>query len=137
MANTFKLEVVTPQRRLLSLEVEEMKAPGQEGEFGVLAGHTPFLTVLKPGEIVYKAGAETGVLAVSRGYAEVLPEKTTVLVDYALPESEIDADKAKADAQAAEDALKAMTQEDPSYQLTLDKLEYANARLRVKEGLKG
>jgi len=137
MANTFKLEVVTPQRRLLSLEVEEMKAPGQEGEFGVLAGHTPFLTVLKPGEIVYKSGAETGVLAVSRGYAEVLPEKTTVLVDYALPESEIDADKAKADAQAAEDALKAMTQEDPSYQLTLDKLEYANARLRVKEGLKG
>ncbi|OGP15532.1 MAG: ATP synthase F1 subunit epsilon [Deltaproteobacteria bacterium GWA2_55_10] len=137
MANTFKLEVVTPQRRLLSLEVEEMKAPGQEGEFGVLAGHTPFLTVLKPGEIVYKSGAETGVLAVSRGYAEVLPEKTTVLVDYALPESEIDADKAKADAQAAEDALKAMTQEDPAYQMTLDRLEYANARLRVKEGLKG
>jgi len=114
-----------------------MKAPGQEGEFGVLAGHTPFLTVLKPGEIVYKSGAETGVLAVSRGYAEVLPEKTTVLVDYALPEAEIDTDKAKADAQAAEEALKAMTQADPAYQLTLDKLEYANARLRVKEGLKG
>jgi hypothetical protein len=60
MAETILLEIVTPLRKLLSREVDEVTAPGRDGDFGVLAGHTPFLTTLRPGEISYKKGAETG-----------------------------------------------------------------------------
>lgn len=130
---TFLLEIVTPQRKLLSMEVEETTAPGQEGEFGVLAGHTPFLTVLKPGEVAFKKGAESGVLAVGRGYAEVLPGKTTILVDTAARESEIDVEAARKEAGEAEAALGTLSQDDAAYAQAQDRLEYAQARLRVKE----
>ncbi|MBW7957178.1 MAG: ATP synthase F1 subunit epsilon [Deltaproteobacteria bacterium] len=130
---TFLLEIVTPQRKLLSMEVEEATAPGQEGEFGVLAGHTPFLTVLKPGEVAFRKGAEAGVLAVGRGYAEVLPGKTTILVDTAARESEIDLEAVRAEAGEAQAALGSLSQEDAAYAQAQDRLEYAEARLRIKE----
>ncbi|CAG1065424.1 F-type H+-transporting ATPase subunit epsilon [uncultured bacterium] len=133
MAETILLEIVTPLRKLLSREVDEVTAPGRDGDFGVLAGHTPFLTTLRPGEIVYRKGSETGVLAVSGGYAEVLPDKTTILVDAAETDSEISTEAARTELQKAEDALKALSQEDPAYAQTIDKVEYAQAKLRVKE----
>lgn len=133
MADTILLEIVTPLRKLLSKEVDEVTAPGREGDFGVLAGHTPFLTTLRPGEIVYRKGSETGVLAVSSGYAEVLPDKTTILVDAAELETEISADAARAELTRAEDALKSLTTEDAGYAAALDRVEYAQAKIRVKE----
>ena len=133
MAETILLEIVTPLRKLLSREVDEVTAPGRDGDFGVLAGHTPFLTTLRPGEISYKKGSETGILAVSGGYAEVLPDKTTILVDAAETDSDINAEAARAELQKAEDALKALSQEDPAYGQTIDRIEYAQAKLRVKE----
>ncbi|MDP2690260.1 MAG: F0F1 ATP synthase subunit epsilon, partial [Deltaproteobacteria bacterium] len=68
MAETFLLEIVTPSRKLLSKEVEEMTAPGVNGEFGVLSGHTQFLTILKAGELSFKKGSESDSFAVGRGY---------------------------------------------------------------------
>lgn len=133
MAESILLEIVTPLRKLLSREVDEVTAPGRDGDFGVLAGHTPFLTTLRPGEIVYRKGSETGVLAVSGGYAEVLPDKTTILVDAAETDAEISMEAARAELQQAEDALKALSQEDPGYSQALDRVEYAQAKLRVKE----
>lgn len=133
MADTFLLEIVTPYRKLLSQEVEEMTATGQEGEFGVLAGHSPFLTVLKPGEISYKKGSESGMLAISRGYAEVLPDKTTILVDSAEMAGEIDVEAARRDLAKAEEALKGLTTDDAAYQSASDAYELAQAKLRVKE----
>lgn len=133
MADTFLLEIVTPYRKLLSQEVEEMTATGQEGEFGVLAGHSPFLTVLKPGEISYKKGSESGMLAISRGYAEVLPDKTTILVDSAEMANEIDVEAARRDLANAEEALKGLTTDDAAYQSASDAYELAQAKLRVKE----
>lgn len=137
MADTFLLEIVTPYRKLLSKEVEEMTAPGQEGEFGVLAGHTPFLTILKSGEISYRKGNEAALIAVSRGYAEVQPDKTTILVDKAEFAADIDGQSAKEAMARAEDALKKLSTEDPGYAKTLDELELAQARLSVKEKQKG
>lgn len=137
MADTFLLEIVTPLRKLLSREVEEVTAPGQDGEFGVLPGHTPFLTVLRPGEVTFKKGPETGTLAVSRGYAEVLPDKTTILVDAAEPEAEINADAARNDALKAEEGLKTLDQEDPAWSQAQDRLEYAQTRLRIREKARG
>lgn len=137
MADTFLLEIVTPYRKLLSKDVDEVTAPGFEGEFGVLAGHTPFLTVLKAGEISFKKGSETGLIAVSRGYAEVLPDKTTILVDAAEFGSEIDAEAARAAVAKTEEALKGLNPDDPEYQTALASNEFAQAKLRVKERQRG
>jgi len=133
MAETFLLEIVTPSRKLLSKEVTELIAPGYLGEFGVLPGHTEFLTVLKPGEMTYKMGSETESYAVGRGYAEVLPDKTTVLVDTAESRAEIDLNAAKKTLAEAEEALKTLAPEDAEYAATLDAYELAEARIKVKE----
>ncbi len=133
MAETFTLEIVTPSRKLLSREVEEVTAPGQEGEFGVLAGHSPFLTILKAGEISYKKGSETGALAISRGYAEVFPDKTTILVDSAQIDSEINAEAARQELSKAEESLKGLDPESSEYKSAQNAIEYAEAKLRVKE----
>ena len=81
MTDTFLLEIVTPYKLILSEQVEEMTAPGSEGEFGVLAGHAPFLTTLKPGELTYKIGNAPPRLSIVIGYAEVGPEKVTILAE--------------------------------------------------------
>ena len=73
------------------------------------------------------------MLAVSGGYAEVLPDKTTILVDAAETEAEINTEAARAELQKAENALKALSQDDPAYAQAIDKIEYAQAKLRVKE----
>lgn len=133
MADTFLLEVVTPTRRLLSTEVGEFTAPGAFGEFGVLPGHTGFVTVLKPGEVVYKKGAETGVIVIGKGYAEVSAGKTILLVDSGEFGAEINIEAAKAAFAKAEEALKTLSTEDAEYQSTIDAYELAQARIRVKE----
>ncbi|MBI3755429.1 MAG: ATP synthase F1 subunit epsilon [Deltaproteobacteria bacterium] len=81
MANTFLLEIVTPTKLVLSEQVDFMTATGTEGEFGVLPGHAPFLTTLKPGELTYKIGNDTARLTIGIGYAEVGPEKVTILAE--------------------------------------------------------
>ncbi|MBI5328143.1 MAG: ATP synthase F1 subunit epsilon [Deltaproteobacteria bacterium] len=81
MADTFLLEIVTPTRLFLSEQVEEMTAPGSEGEFGVLAGHAAFLTSLKEGELTYKKGKDTKRITIDAGYAEVIHEKVTILTE--------------------------------------------------------
>ncbi|MBI3399583.1 MAG: ATP synthase F1 subunit epsilon [Deltaproteobacteria bacterium] len=81
MANTFLLEIVTPTQLVLSEQVDFMTAPGSEGEFGVLAGHAPFLTTLKPGKLNYKIGNDTTRLSIGIGYAEVGHEKVTILAE--------------------------------------------------------
>ncbi len=137
MAETFLLEIVTPARKLLSREVEEVSAPALMGEIGVLAGHAPMLTTLNPGVISYKKGSESGSLAVGRGYAEVLADKTTILVDTAELDSEIDAETARQSLAKSEDALKNLTPDDPGYQDALDAYDLAQARIRIKERHKG
>ncbi|MBI5875407.1 MAG: ATP synthase F1 subunit epsilon [Deltaproteobacteria bacterium] len=81
MANTFLLEIVTPTKLVLSEQVDFMTATGTEGEFGVLPGHAPFLTTLKPGELSYKIGNNTTRLSIGIGYAEVGAEKVTILAE--------------------------------------------------------
>ena len=134
MADTFQLDVVSPAKLLVSEEVDEFTAPGTEGEFGVLAEHTPFLTSLKAGELTYKKGGRTETLVISRGYAEVLPDKTTILVDDARAPEEIDAGEARELLSSAEAELGGLKEEDPQYQTVLARIEYAEAQLAAKEG---
>lgn len=133
MANRFLFEIVTPYRKLLSEEVDEITAPGFYGEFGVLAGHTQYLTLLKPGEVTYKKGSETGSIAVGAGYAEVLPDKTSILVDTAETASEMSMEDAKELLNKSEEALKTLSSEDAEYAATVASYELAQARIRVKE----
>ncbi len=93
--HTFQLEVVTPQRLIISEEVEELVAPGTEGYFGVWPGHIPFMTTLKIGELSYKRRGEDRFLAVSWGYAEIRPEKAIILVEAAERAEEIDRARAE------------------------------------------
>lgn len=81
MAETFLLEVVTPQKVVVSAQVEEMTAPGVDGEFGVLPGHTFFTTLISVGELSYSINGQKQALVVGEGFAEVTHDSATVIVD--------------------------------------------------------
>ena len=108
MAENIKLEIVTPEKAVVSEDVQIVMSPGTEGEFGVLSGHTPFLTSLKLGTIHYKnsEGKENFVF-VSGGFAEALPDRVTVLAESAERRRDIDMDRAKAAMKRAEERLAA------------------------------
>ncbi|BCA81199.1 F0F1 ATP synthase subunit epsilon [Desulfuromonas sp. AOP6] len=136
MAEKLKLEMVTPYKRVLSVEVDEVTAPGTIGEFGILPGHTPMLTTLKIGELSYRSGGETFHLAVNWGYVEVEEDKVTVLVETAEPADEIDLERAKAALGRAEKALKELSQDDKDFRVMEAALVRAMIRIQVA-GRKG
>ncbi len=106
MAENIFLEVVTPQKAVVSEEAQIVVAPGSEGEFGVLRGHTTFLTSLKVGTLRYKdASGKERYLFVNGGFAEVLPNKVTLLAESAERRREIDVDRAKKAKERAEKRL--------------------------------
>jgi F-type H+-transporting ATPase subunit epsilon len=103
MAENIRLEVVTPEQSVVSEAAQIVMAPGSLGEFGVLTGHTPFLTTLKTGALKYKdeSGQERFVF-VSSGFAEALPDRVTVLAESAERRRNIDVQRAKDAAERAE-----------------------------------
>ena len=136
MADKLKLEMVTPYKRLLSEEVDELTAPGFVGELGVLPGHTPLLTTLKVGELSYKKDNEQFHVAVNWGYLEVEDDTVTVLVDTAEKSDEIDLARARAALDRAEDALKSLPLEDKKHIIMEAALQRALIRIQVA-GKKG
>ena len=100
------LEVVTPERKILSETVDEVVLPGREGYLGVLPGHAPLLTSLKIGEVEYRQGSEKSYLSLAWGFAEVLPDKVTILADVAERPEEIDVERAKAKKEEIERQLR-------------------------------
>lgn len=134
MAETFLLEVVTPERLVLQEQVEEMSAPGALGEFGVLPGHTPFFTILRPGPVTYRRGRERHQLAVSWGFAEVGPDKVVLLAETAELAHEIDLRRAEARVRETEEQIREMSVADPAYEAVRGSLEKALARLQVLRG---
>ncbi len=106
MAEKLILDIVTPYGHIFTDEVDEIIAAGSEGEFGVLPDHTPFLTTLKIGMLTYKKGAETGYFFINWGYAEVGPDKVTILADSAEKSEDIDVERAKESMKRAEERLK-------------------------------
>ena len=101
------LEVVTPDRLVLSTEADVVVCPGVEGQFGVLPGHIPFLSALEIGEMYYRKGGQTEYLAVSGGFAEVTGEKVTIVAESAEKGREIDVERAKRAQERAEKRLAA------------------------------
>ena len=106
MAGNIKLEVVTPEKSVVSEETEIVMAPGSLGEFGVLIGHTPFFTTLKVGIIRYKdIKGEERCVFVNGGFAEALPDRVTVLAESAERRRDIDVERAKSALKRAEERL--------------------------------
>ncbi len=133
MAAQIQLEVVTPDRVLVKEQVDMLVAPGIEGEFGVLAGHIPFLSSLKVGELYFKKGASTEYLAISGGYAEVLPEKVTILAEAAEKARDIDVDRARRALERAQERLRLAKAEELDYVRAEAALARAIMRLKVAE----
>ena len=100
-----KLEIVTPERLIVSEEIDEIVLPGSEGYFGVLPGHTPLLATLHVGELWYRTGQEKHYLAVAFGFVEVLPDRVTVLAHIAERAHEIDVPRAEAAKRRAEEQV--------------------------------
>ena len=84
MADKLYFSLVTPEREVFSGEVDQVVAPGVEGDFGVLAGHTPFMTVLKLGDVVVLNGSERRVFEIQGGFADVTPQGLTILAERAV-----------------------------------------------------
>lgn len=101
------LEVVTPDRMVLSTDADVVVCPGVEGQFGVLVGHIPFLSALDIGEMYYRAGGKTEYLAVSGGFAEVTGAKVTIVAEAAELGREIDVERARRAQERAEKRMAA------------------------------
>ena len=100
-----QLEIVTPEGVCVREAVDEVEAPGVEGYFGVLPGHTPFLTELKTGTVRYRIGHDDHLVAVTWGFAEVLPQKVTLLVNTAERAEDIDLQRAESASERAKQRL--------------------------------
>jgi F-type H+-transporting ATPase subunit epsilon len=130
MAERFQLEIVTPEKKVVDTTAEEVQIPGKNGYVGILPGHAPLITELSVGEIIYRENSREQRLAVAWGFAEVLPDKVTILAETAERPSEIDVERAR---KAKERAEQRLTSGDTSVDVNraLDALHRAQARIDV------
>ncbi len=135
MAENIMLEIVTPEKIVTKEDVQIVMAPGVLGEFGVLSGHTPFLTTLKLGAVKYKdsKGDERAVF-VSGGFAEALPNKVTILANSAERRRDIDLERARTALERAKKRLAAERAEDIDFTRAKAALERALHRMQLVEG---
>ncbi|MGD8835579.1 MAG: F0F1 ATP synthase subunit epsilon [Desulfobacteraceae bacterium] len=134
MAENIRIEVVTPETAVVSDEAQIVMAPGELGEFGVLSGHTPFMTSLKVGTVRYEdgTGSERFVF-VSGGFAEALPDRVTILADSAERRRNIDLDRAKSALARAEERLAKADDDEIDFIRAKAALHRALARIRLAE----
>jgi F-type H+-transporting ATPase subunit epsilon len=130
MADTFQLEIVTPAKLVVKDVAEEAQIPGLNGFLGILPGHAPLITELSVGTITYRSGGAVHTLAVAWGFAEVLPDKVTILAETAERPQEIDVGRAQKAKDRAEQRLKS---NDPKidFDRAEDALQRAETRIKV------
>jgi F-type H+-transporting ATPase subunit epsilon len=133
LADTFQLEIVTPEKKVVETTAEEVQIPGKNGYLGILPGHAPLITELSVGEITFRENSTEQRLAVAWGFAEVLPNKVTILAETAERPSEIDVERAR---KAKDRAEQRLTSGDTSVDVdrALDALHRAQVRLDVASG---
>lgn len=138
MTGMLRLEVVTPEKVLVSREVDSVVAPGVEGEFGILPGHIPFLSGIQPGELRYEWGGKKEFVAVTDGFAEVSDDRVSVLVDAAEKAAEIDMERARDALERARERLaKERGQEEVDFLRAEAALRRAMVRLKVGAKVQG
>ena len=136
-----KFSLTTPSGALVDTEVEEVTAPGALGEFGVLPGHEPLMSALKPGVLVYRTKEKSGVVAVGAGFLQVAPvadgaeagavrDRVLVLVDEAMPAGDVDRAAAETDLAAADKELAGWKRDlDGAYEALVVRRQWAQARV--------
>ncbi len=125
LPSQFTLDIVTPDRALVSQSVDEVQIPGGDGYFGVLPGHTPLLATMAVGQLWYRTGQDRSYVAVVFGFAEVLPDRVTILAKVAERAEDIDVERARSARQRAEARLGTRTGE----------LDFARARVALLRSL--
>lgn len=119
------LQIVTPERSVALEQVDEVEIPGSEGYLGVLPGHTPLLTALQVGELWYRKGGETFYMSVAFGFAEILPDRVTILAQVAEKAAEIDITRAEQAQRRAQERLAKPTLE----------MDFERARIALMKSL--
>ncbi len=132
MADSFQLEIVTPEKMVVRDTANEVQIPGRNGYLGVLPGHAPLITELGAGEISYRTGGELHRFSMAWGFAEVLPDRVTVLSETVERADEIDVARAKESLAKAEEALSSAHSEEDFANAT-GKIRRAQARIDVAE----
>jgi F-type H+-transporting ATPase subunit epsilon len=130
LPTSIELQIVTPDRLVLREQVDEIEIPGSEGYFGVLPGHTPLLASLAVGEMWYRKGQEKTYVSIAFGFAEVLPDRVTILARLAERAEEIDVERAQAALARAEERL-ARQKSDVDYERARMALLKSVTRLQV------
>ena len=125
------LDIVTPERRVLSVACDEVRAPGVQGGFGVRTRHTAFMSGLEPGRLSYVEGGREHVFAIGGGFLQVADDKVIVLADTAEAATDIDVDRARRALADAQDRLKRLTQDDRNYSVEEARVRRAAARISV------
>jgi F-type H+-transporting ATPase subunit epsilon len=131
MAATLKLEIVTPEAKAFSGDVEMVTLFGSEGEMGIMPGHMPIMTQIVAGELTVRQNGENLFIAVGDGFAQITAEKVSVLTDMAIKADEIDEAKAEA-AQKKAEARLAQKLSDEEAATVQASLAHATAQLNVK-----
>jgi F-type H+-transporting ATPase subunit epsilon len=132
MPDTFQLEIVTPEKMVVRDVAEQMQIPGKDGYLGILPGHAPLITELAVGEVTYQNGSATHRLSVAWGFAEVLPDKVTILAETCERCEEIDIKRAQEAKRRAQDRLNSGST-DVDYPRADNALQRAETRLEVVE----
>ena len=130
------LQIVTPERMLVQEQVDEVQIPGAEGYFGVLPGHTPLLAALAVGELWYRKGSEKTYLSIAYGFAEVLPDRVTILARLAERAEEIDVERAESARTRAQQRLD-QPKSEVDYERARAALSKALTRLQVATRIPG
>jgi F-type H+-transporting ATPase subunit epsilon len=128
-----KLSIVTPDADVLSIECDEVVVPGVNGEIGILPGHVPLITALRPGVLTITKAGRRSYYAVSSGFAEVEGDHVSVLTDAAEESASIDAARAKKALGEAEEKLKALSPDDPAYVEQRRRADRAAARIDASQ----
>lgn len=134
MAQQLQLEVVTPERRVLSEAVDTTTIPGLNGELGILPGHTPLISQLKTGVLSYTKDSKTSQLHVSGGFVEVRDDRVSVLAEIAERPEEIDATSARSTRERVEKQLSSWTGTEEELEQARIDLERAQVRVQLATG---
>jgi F-type H+-transporting ATPase subunit epsilon len=123
------LTIVTRERKIVDVQVDEVVLPSTDGEIGVLPGHPPLLAMLRIGQLRYRAGSTVSRLVISWGFAEVLPERVIVLAERGFLPGEIDRGLAEQERLEAEKEMRDLSSHDPNFVLVEARLEESIAKI--------
>jgi F-type H+-transporting ATPase subunit epsilon len=125
------LDIVTPERRVLSVTCDEVRAPGVQGGFGIRRGHTSFMSSLEPGRLTYVEGGREHHFAIGGGFLQVEDDKVIVLADTAEAAADIDVDRAQRALADAREKLRKLTVDDRNYTEEEARVRRAAARIGI------